>query len=87
MPEKAFEFDKNAANFDLVLPITKPVVDGIAEHATGLSDGVSVLDIACGTGEPGLTLLERHAGLQVLGVATTTTGAQPKRGSTRSSRR
>ena len=68
MSEKAFDFDRTAANFDLFLPVTKPVVDAIADHATGLAGGVSVLDIACGTGEPGLTLVERHTGLQVLGV-------------------
>jgi len=57
-----------AQHFDRFSAILTPVADRLAECAAGLADGVSVLDIACGTGEPGLTVRERHPGVQVLGV-------------------
>lgn len=70
MSDHGFDFDKLASSFDQLAQLLAPVTDRLAERAVGLTDGVSVLDIACGTGELGLTLRERHPGLQVLGVDT-----------------
>lgn len=68
MSDQGFDFDELASRFDQLAPLLAPVTDRLAERAVGLADGVSVLDIACGTGEPGLTLRARHPGLQLLGV-------------------
>jgi ubiquinone/menaquinone biosynthesis C-methylase UbiE len=68
MSAQEIDFDKMAESFDQVAPLLASVTDRLAECTVGLADGVSVLDIGCGTGEPGLTLRERHPGLRVLGV-------------------
>ncbi|GLY93812.1 class I SAM-dependent methyltransferase [Actinoplanes sp. NBRC 103695] len=62
------DYDGLAAGFDEILPLLAPVTDGLAARAPGLVTGAAVLDVACGTGEPGLTLAERHGGLRLLGV-------------------
>jgi ubiquinone/menaquinone biosynthesis C-methylase UbiE len=62
------DFDRQAADFDQFLPLLAPVADRLTEAMTGLKPGESVLDIACGTGEPGLTLLEHRPGVQLLGI-------------------
>ncbi|GIJ48253.1 hypothetical protein Val02_51390 [Virgisporangium aliadipatigenens] len=63
-----FDFDELAASFDRILPTWQPVTDRIGERLGPLAPGASVLDIACGTGEPGLTLRERDPGIRLLGV-------------------
>lgn len=62
------DFDKQAADFDQFLPLLAPVADRLVQPLAGLDPGADVLDIACGTGEPGLTLLERRPGLRLLGI-------------------
>jgi ubiquinone/menaquinone biosynthesis C-methylase UbiE len=62
------DFDKQAAVFDQFLPLLASVADHLAEQTTGLPSGARVLDIACGTGEPGLTLLARRPDLHLLGI-------------------
>lgn len=65
-----FDFDQLAANFDQILPVVALVTERIVERVAGLAAGTSVLDVACGTGEPGLTLLSRNPGVRLLGVDT-----------------
>jgi ubiquinone/menaquinone biosynthesis C-methylase UbiE len=61
-------FDKQAAAFDQYLPLLASVADHLVEQTTELAPGASVLDIACGTGEPGLTLLAGRPDLRLLGI-------------------
>lgn len=63
-----FDFDQMAASFDRYLPILAPVADRIGDRLGRLEPGALLLDVACGTGEPGLTLLSRHPGTRLLGV-------------------
>jgi ubiquinone/menaquinone biosynthesis C-methylase UbiE len=63
-----FDFDRMAANFDRYLPILAPVADRIGDRLGHPGPRASILDVACGTGEPGLTLLNRYPGIRLLGV-------------------
>ncbi|MFI5841345.1 class I SAM-dependent methyltransferase [Catenuloplanes sp. NPDC051500] len=65
---KDFDFDRLAAAYDQVLPLTAPVTARMLELTTGIAAGTSVLDIACGTGEPGLTIAASHPGVRLRGV-------------------
>ena len=60
-------FDRMAKEFDQWLPFFEPSTDSLIAHAS-VSAGESILDIACGTGEPGLTLAERNPGISLLGI-------------------
>ncbi len=62
------DYDRIGANFDRWLPLIEPVTLAILERLPVPADGAIVLDVACGTGEPGLTLARRHPGVQLLGV-------------------
>lgn len=62
------DFDHLAAQFDRFLPKIEPVTTAILAHLPALADGATVLDVACGTGEPGLTLARRSPKLQLVGV-------------------
>lgn len=62
------DYDRIGANFDDWLPLIQPVTLAILERLPVPADGATVLDVACGTGEPGLTLARRHSGVQLLGV-------------------
>lgn len=64
----SINYEEMAKSFDQVQPLFGTSTDGLLAHASGLTAGASVLDIACGTGEPGLTLAERNPGVQLLGV-------------------
>ncbi|GIJ52054.1 hypothetical protein Val02_89400 [Virgisporangium aliadipatigenens] len=66
--DKDFDFDELAAKFDRILPILEPVTERIADHLGPLTPGTELLDLACGTGEPGLTLLARNPGARLRGV-------------------
>ena len=50
------DYSALAAIFDRMLPLIAPVADAILEHVPALPAGARVLDVACGTGEPGLSL-------------------------------
>ncbi|GAB2862781.1 class I SAM-dependent methyltransferase [Actinoallomurus bryophytorum] len=64
----AFDFDSLVNNFDQVQPLMAGATTGILEHVPPLGHGTTVLDIACGTGEPGLTLAEHRPGTHLIGV-------------------
>lgn len=62
------DFNQMAAQLDHYLPQIHPVAEAILAHLPPLADGAAVLDVACGTGEPGLTLARRSPGVRVHGV-------------------
>ena len=62
------DYNALAAVFDRVIPLVAPVTDAILEHITPLAASARVLDVACGTGEPGLTLARRSPDVRLLGV-------------------
>ena len=62
------DYNALAAIFDRFLPLLAPVADAILDHLPALPAGARVLDVACGTGEPGLTLARRSPDVQLLGV-------------------
>ena len=64
----SFDFDRLADGFDQMLPVLAPVTHRIIHHVPEPAAGAKVLDIACGTGEPGLTLAQRFPGVALLGV-------------------
>lgn len=62
------DYDRLASAFDRWLPLIEPVGLAVLDHLPALSDNARVLDVACGTGEPGLTLARRSPGVHLLGV-------------------
>ena len=62
------DYDQLAAKFDRYLPLIAPVGLAIIDRLPTLPPGAQVLDVACGTGEPGLSLLRRVPGITLLGV-------------------
>lgn len=62
------DFNRMAASFDRYLPQIHPVTLALLDHLPAPAPGATVLDVACGTGEPGLTLARRSPGVRVLGV-------------------
>lgn len=59
--KKTLDFAEMAEKFDAWLPHIAPVGDALLE-ALDVRPGESVLDVAAGTGEPGLTLARRMGG-------------------------
>ena len=69
MPSQvSFDFDRLAYSFDQMLPVLAPVTTRIIEHVPEPAAGAKVLDVACGTGAPGLTLAQRFPGVELLGI-------------------
>ena len=62
------DFDRMAADFDLFLPLIEPVGLAVLGHLPKLPEGANVLDVACGTGEPGLTLARLSPSVHLLGI-------------------
>lgn len=57
-----------ARTFDLWLPYIEPVTDRLIDRLD-LKPGMKVLDVACGTGEPGLSIARRWKGqVEVTGI-------------------
>lgn len=54
--------------FDKFLPYIQPVTDAMLAHLPALGAGAVVLDLACGTGEPGLSLVRREPEVRLLGI-------------------
>ncbi len=63
-----WDFERKAAVFDRYLPLIEPVGRAVLDQLPPLEDRASVLDVACGTGEPGLTLARRAPSVRLLGV-------------------
>ena len=61
-------FDNAAADFVRFLHLIEPVTGAIRAHLPRLEPGALVVDLACGTGEPGLTLAREAPDTQVLGI-------------------
>lgn len=53
---------------DRYLPLIAPVGRAILDRLPPLAESASVLDVACGTGEPGLTLARGARSIRLLGV-------------------
>ncbi len=62
------DYNHLADDLDRFLPQIHPVGLALLERLPALAAGATVLDIACGTGEPGLTLARTMPTLQVVGV-------------------
>ncbi len=62
------DYNNLATVFDRSLPLIEPVGSAVVAHIPARPEGANVLDIACGTGEPGLSLARRSPGIQLLGV-------------------
>jgi ubiquinone/menaquinone biosynthesis C-methylase UbiE len=62
------DFNQMANSFDRYLPQIHPVALALLDHLPAPDPGATVLDVACGTGEPGLTLARRSPEVRVLGV-------------------
>ena len=62
------DFDRMAADYDLFLPLIQPVGLAVLGHLPKLPEGANVLDVACGPGEPGLTLARLSPGVHLLGI-------------------
>jgi ubiquinone/menaquinone biosynthesis C-methylase UbiE len=62
------DFQKHAASFDTQLPLIAAVADALLASLSNLSPGSRVLDIACGTGEPGLTLARTRPDILITGI-------------------
>ncbi|MBI5136883.1 MAG: methyltransferase domain-containing protein [Nitrospirae bacterium] len=60
------DWSRLAAEFARWLPLIAPYGDRLIEMCAP-DDGMRVLDVACGTGEPGLTLAMRHPRVRVVG--------------------
>ncbi|MDH4229652.1 MAG: methyltransferase domain-containing protein [Nitrospirota bacterium] len=63
----ASDWNRLAGEFSAWLPLIAPYGDRLIAMAD-LRDGQRVLDLACGTGEPGLTVARRHPGVTVTGA-------------------
>lgn len=64
------DYDEIAEAFDRAMPFLQPATDKLLERLPVLTGDESVLDVACGTGEPGLTLVRRWPDLNLLGIDT-----------------
>ncbi|WP_158226844.1 class I SAM-dependent methyltransferase [Amycolatopsis vastitatis] len=59
-----------AAAHDLSLPYLAGITDPLLTPLDALPDGAHVVDVACGTGEPSLSLARRRPGLRISGIDT-----------------
>jgi ubiquinone/menaquinone biosynthesis C-methylase UbiE len=62
------DYNALADRFDRFLPLIQPVSEALLSHLPDLAHGAQVLDVSCGTGEPGITLASRQPHIQVLGI-------------------
>ncbi len=57
-----------AQHWERIEPRTAPVSAAIVDHLGPLAPGTLVLDLGCGAGEPGLSVLAANPGTRLLGV-------------------
>ncbi len=62
------DYNALADRFDRFLPLIQPVSEALLSHLPDLAQGAQVLDVSCGTGEPGITLAQRQPHIHLLGV-------------------
>jgi ubiquinone/menaquinone biosynthesis C-methylase UbiE len=62
------DFDRIGDHYERYLPQIHAVSLALLDRLPASVEGERCLDIACGTGEPGLTLLRRHPQIELLGV-------------------
>lgn len=62
------DYNQMATHFDRYLPQIQPVAAALLAQLPAPASGETILDVACGTGEPGLTLARRAPGVFILGV-------------------
>jgi len=62
------DYNQLAEQFDRFLPQIHPVGVALLARLPALAAGATVLDVACGTGEPGLTLARSAPEVRVQGV-------------------
>lgn len=65
---RMIDFNALGADYDRSLAAMQPAATGVLVHLPHLPAGATVVDIACGTGEPGLTLARQRPDLQVIGI-------------------
>lgn len=61
------DWERVADGYEMWLPMLAPATDALLT-AIDAKPGMRVLDLACGTGEPGLTIARRHRDADVTGV-------------------
>jgi ubiquinone/menaquinone biosynthesis C-methylase UbiE len=62
------DYDAVARSWDRLEFFLRPVAEAVAERLPDPAEGSFVLDLGCGTGEPGLTVKARHPAVRLLGV-------------------
>ncbi|MUG96313.1 methyltransferase domain-containing protein [Scytonema sp. UIC 10036] len=61
-------YEQIANRFDMWIPYLTPVSEALLKHLPVDSNN-TILDIACGTGEPGLSLARKHiSGVRIVGI-------------------
>ena len=65
-----FDFDAIAAVWSRAAEVLAPLTPILIDRLGPLRAGSTVLDVACGTGEPGLSIAGAHSGVQLVGVDT-----------------
>ncbi|GAB2572826.1 methyltransferase [Paractinoplanes abujensis] len=62
------DYNEAARGWDRLEFLIRPVAEAIVERLPDPAPGAFVLDLGCGTGEPGLTVRTRHPAVRLLGV-------------------
>nr|WP_221379898.1 class I SAM-dependent methyltransferase [Actinoplanes polyasparticus] len=68
MTTEAPDYNGAARGWDQLEFLIRPVAGAIVERLPDPAPGAFVLDLGCGTGEPGLTVKTRHPAVRLLGV-------------------
>jgi trans-aconitate 2-methyltransferase len=62
------DYDTIADDWDRREQLQRPVAEAIADRLPAAADGALLLDLGCGTGEPGFTVKARRPSLRLLGI-------------------
>jgi SAM-dependent methyltransferase len=70
-PGRSIDYGKGASvSFAALTDPFRPVAQAIADRLPALTPHAQLVDLACGPGEPGLSVLERYPAAELLGVDT-----------------